>query len=167
MYFCIISSFNCLGKFTFFWNYNDFLIYLCDFLIMTHPTSIMKSFLFFLFMYVYVYDICACLCMGVCTYLCMSIDQRRMFNALMYYSPLYCFKTGSVSEQGVRLVASKFQWSSFLHPHSTGVTNVMCYAWLFMWMLRSELGCLYLHSKRSYHRVVFLDCPFPKIRNSF
>lgn len=100
----------------------------------------MKYFLFLFMHLVYVYDICACLCVGVCTYLCMSIDQRRMFNVSIYFSSLYSFETGSLSEKGARLVASKVQWSSFLHPHSTGLQMHKCgHVWPVTWMLRSEL----------------------------
>lgn len=37
-----------------------------------------------------------------------------LMSWFIYYSSLYSFETGSLSEQGARLVASKVQWSSFL-----------------------------------------------------
>lgn len=74
-----------------------------------------------------------------------------LMSWFIYYSSLYSFGTESLSEQGARLVASKVQWSSFLHPHSTGLQMYKCLACYMDAEVRTQV---LMHSK---HRVVSPD----------
>lgn len=53
---------------------------------------------------------------SLCVHMCMRLSKRRTARALLCHSPSYSLETGSHTEPGAMLVASKLQQCPCFHP---------------------------------------------------